>query len=279
MAHGARIRVITTALGMAWCFAMGCSDPVRGETGGTSGASGSGTGATGGATGGNGGGTGGGDAGSMADEVCERVARASCQKYSECLPAYVPLNFGDTETCVAQYKKILCLNRLGLEDSSVTLEAQEACAAATTTATCAQWFNNDVAVSACFFDKPGKRPRYAVCGTSQQCETNNCETSPESDCGTCGPPLKGPGAVCTVGTCAGNLQCLSGHCGLLRGQGEPCSTHLECQYEFQCVNFRCAVAPKAGEPCSTTSTTKPLPLGVKENWAADFHLYTLFHEG
>jgi hypothetical protein len=50
------------------------------------------------------------------------------------------------------------------------------------------------------------------------------------------------------------------------------------EYELAAERNVAKAAPNA-EPGSTTSSTKPLPLGVKENWAADFHLYTLFHEG
>ena len=254
----------TMVVAMAWCFAFGCSDPVPGETGG--GAGSGGTGGTAGATGGDGGtgaadaggGTGGGgaggaDAGPTAQQACEHLGRVTCEKHNECQPSYVPLNFGDTDSCVAQYVKTLCLPRLGLEDSSLTLEDHEACAAARSSATCAQVFNNDLAVSACLFDKPGKRAKGSICGTAQQCQTSRCEIIPINECGTCGPPLAGPGAACaTSNDCASNLQCFDGVCGLPRGLGEPCSRNGMCQYEFLCVNGSCAVPAKAGESCATT---------------------------
>ena len=246
---------ITMVVAVSLGSALGCSDSKPDGTGGAGGSGGAGaTGAAGGGTdaGGGAAGAGGADAGPTVAAACAHVARVTCQKYIECLPWYVPLNFGDIDTCIKRYTATLCENRVGLDDSGDTLAATEACAAARTAATCAQWFENDLAVSACL-PQPGTRPMGSACGMPSHCQSTNCIVSAGVECGTCGGPLAGEGATCTSsGQCASNLQCFEGVCGLPRGLGEPCSPFATCQYAFICVNGRCAVAAKAGEPCSNT---------------------------
>jgi hypothetical protein len=246
--------------GMTWGFAIGCSDPVPGETGGAAGnagAGGTGTSGSNGAggavdAGGDSGGAGGAsaDAGPTAEEACEHLARVSCQKYVDCLPWYVPANFGNFDTCMEQYIKTQCRNRIGIEDSSDTPALRQACAAARSAATCAEWSDNALAVSACLLLEPGRRATGAACGTAQQCQTIKCDIAPDAECGTCGGPLVGAGAPCMTGNdCESNLECFDGVCGLRRGLGEPCSSLAACRYEFACVDGRCAVPAKAGESC------------------------------
>jgi hypothetical protein len=250
---------MSAAIGLALTWVLGCSDPKPGETGGAAGSGGSdsgatagasGSGATGGATdaGGDTGGTGGTDGGPTADQACAHLARVFCEKHNECKPWYIRANFGDMETCVAQYAKTLCLNHVGIADSSDTPAAREACAAATTLATCAQYLDNDVALDACLFLEPGKRATGSVCGTAQQCQTVRCEGR-RGECGTCGGPLVPSGGRCTSGNeCAGNLQCYNGTCGLPGGLGEPCS-FASCQSALECGPGRCVVPAQQGEAC------------------------------
>jgi hypothetical protein len=198
-----------------------------------------------------------GDAGSGVDEACAHLARVTCQKYSECLPWYVPLNFGDVDTCIEQHAATLCRNRLGLEDSSETVATIEACAAARSAATCAQWYHNDVAVSACL-PQPGKRPTGAACGTPSQCQTTNCIVALGTECGWCGGPLVGEGGSCVSSSeCAGNLQCIDLACGLPRGLGQRCPNLDACQYDLTCWYGQCIVGTaNAGEPCDANTACR-----------------------
>jgi hypothetical protein len=234
-------------------LAMGCSDDHPDPTGGTGGGGvgGSGAGGTSGSGGGapDAGGAAGGDGGVTIEEACAHVARVTCQKYSECLPHFVLATFGTIDTCITQYVATLCRNHVGLEDSGDTPAATEACAVARAAATCAQWFDNDVAVSACL-PQPGTRATGARCGQASQCQTNVCDIAQGATCGTCGKPLVGAGAPCTSSNeCEGNLQCFDGACGLPRGLGQPCSPAGACQYAFQCIGGRCGVPAQAGEAC------------------------------
>jgi hypothetical protein len=254
MEHRAKGWAVRAAIVFASMCLWGCSDAKPGETGGAGGSGGSssgtagasGSGGTGGAT--DAGGAGGSDGGSSADEACAHEARVSCEKYDECRPWYIRATFGDMDTCVAQYAKTLCRNRLGLADTSDTPAMREACASARKTATCAQFLDNDVALNACLLLEPGKRATGAVCGTAQQCQTLRCEAR-AGECGTCGGPLVEAGGACTSGhECASNLQCFDGICGRPRGVGEPCS-FSSCQSALECGNGRCVVPAQLGEPC------------------------------
>jgi hypothetical protein len=229
-----------------------------GGSGGVGGSATAGAGGAGGATGADDGGTGAddgaaGDAGSAVDEACEHLARVTCQKYGECLPYYIPMNFGDMGTCIRQYAGTLCRNLVGIEGSGDTLAATQACAAARSGATCAEWFDNDVAVSACL-PRPGTRGTGDVCGTASQCESTNCIVPIGMECGRCGGPLVAEGGSCILSSeCAGNLQCIDLLCGLPRRLGQRCPNLSACQYDLTCSSGYCVVGTsKAGEPCDAT---------------------------
>jgi len=247
--------------------AVGCSTPpdpvatggmagsggVGGSTGGSSGATGA-TGGTAGSTdGGPSGGAGGGsaDGGPTPEEACLRVATARCQKYNECRPRWLQANLGDVDTCVTQYAATLCRNRLGIEGTSDTPTTLEACTAALTSATCAEFIDNDLAVIACL-SLPGALPTGAACGTAAQCQTTTCEIPAGAECGTCGGPLRAAGAPCTSGNqCEKNLQCFNGVCALPGGVGTRCTNSFGCQYPLSCMVDRCEVSANAGESCGT----------------------------
>jgi hypothetical protein len=272
MKHAQLRRLMAVAFSVTFGGALACSSSTpsddAGGTGGSGGVGGSttaGAGGAGGTTGGSGG-TGaqdGGagdvavDAGSAIDEACAHLARVSCQKYGECLPWYIPLEFGDIDTCIQQYAATLCRNRLGLEGSGDTPATTEACAAARRAATCAQWFDNDLALSACL-SRPGTRTTGAVCGTASQCQSAQCVVPIGMECGRCGGPLVGEGGGCTSSSeCASNLQCIDLKCGLPRGLGQRCPNVSACQYDLTCWNGYCVVGTsKAGESCDATTACR-----------------------
>ena len=254
-------------IGVGLTGAVGCSSPpdpgatggmaggggVGGSTGGSTGATGA-TGGTGGSPdGGPSGGAGGGsaDSGPTPEEACLRLATVRCQKYNECRPRWLQANLGDVDTCVTQYAATSCRNRLGIAGSSDTPATIEACTAALTSATCAQFLDNDLAVSACL-PLPGALPTGAACGTPAQCQTTTCEFPAGAECGTCGPPLRAAEAPCTSGNqCESNLQCFNGVCALPGGLGARCTNSFGCQYPLSCLVDRCAVSANAGESCAT----------------------------
>jgi hypothetical protein len=259
MGHRVAVWAIILAADVTLASAFGCSDPPPAGAGGASGSAGAGTagsGAGGAQTGGTGGaldagGTGGKDAGAV-DTACANLAHVACEKYSECLPWYIPLNFGDLATCETQYAKTLCSNRVGLAGSGDTPTQQDACAAARRSATCSEWLNNDLAVSACL-PQPGAGATGSACGTASQCQSTNCQVANGMDCGSCGGPLTQAGGTCTSsGQCASNLQCIMGACGLPRGAGEACASTNACRFELTCLNGRCTPPAQAGESCTTT---------------------------
>ena len=198
------------------------------------------------------------DAGSAVDEACAHLARVTCQKYRACLPWYVPLNFGDIDTCIEQYAATQCRNRVGVEDSSETVVTTEACAAARSAATCAQWFDEDVVVSACL-PRPGTRPAGAACGTASQCQSMNCVIPVGMECGRCGGPLVGDGGGCVQSSeCASNMRCIDQVCGPRRGLGQRCPNVDGCQYDLACWYGECVVgSSNAGEPCDRNTACKP----------------------
>jgi hypothetical protein len=260
------IGAFATMTGLGFTGTVGCSSPDRDVTGGAAGSGGAGgsTGGSSGATGSTGGtggssdggpsdGAGGGnaDGGSTPEEACLHVATAQCQKYVECRLRWLQATLGDFDTCVTQYVATLCRNRLGIEGTSETPATLEACAAARTSATCAQWLDNDVAVSACL-PLPGALPTGAACGTPAQCQTMNCEVSASAECGRCGGPLRAAGAPCLSGNqCEKNLQCFNGTCALPGSVGASCSNSFACQYPLSCMVDRCAVSANEGESCAT----------------------------
>ena len=254
---------LVSMAGLGLVPAFGCSPaPDPSPTGGAAGTGGAGGSAgTTGATGGTGGSADGGpgpemdggnaDAGSMPEEACQRLATARCEKYRQCRPQWLKTSLGNFETCVTQNAATLCRNRLGIEGTSDTPATLDACTAALTTATCAQWLDNDVAVIACL-PAPGALPTGAACGTPAQCQTMNCEFATGAECGTCGGPLRAAGVPCTTGNqCEKNLQCFNGLCALPGGPGAPCTNSWGCQYPSACWIDTCVAAANPGESCAT----------------------------
>ena len=185
------------------------------------------------------------------EEACLRLATANCQKYNACRPRWLQATFGDVDTCATQYAATLCRNRLGIAGTSDRPATVDACAAALTSATCAQFLDNDLAVSACLA-LPGALPTGAACGTPAQCQTVTCEFPAGAACGRCGAPLRAAGAPCTSSSqCESNLQCFNDVCALPGGVGARCVDSFECQYPLSCMIDRCAVSANAGESCAT----------------------------
>jgi hypothetical protein len=171
---------------------------------------------------------------------------AYCQRFNECAPYFVGLEFGTVARC-AERLKLSCVDAVLAPDSGLTGAAMAACAAALPAASCADLVYNNIA--ACNF--AGTRPVGAACGTNEQCASGRCAKH-DSTCGVCAERVA-DGAACLA-----DLDCLAGRvcngndqCVLPAAAGAPCSASAPCGHATDCVAGTCqASATMAGPACT-----------------------------
>lgn len=195
--------------------------------------------------------------GGTAAQACAAYAQASCTQATACSPFTTAVNFGDETTC-EQRQALGCMALFGINGSTLTPAALDACAQAVTGETCVQFLDNHQP-SACNF--LGTLAAGTACGTGSQCLSGYCKLATGSSCGTCATqtstcttdadcpsdqlcaqsscitPVVPPG-MCDNKThlCERTLVCLGeqasdagvGSCGMAGGAGTPCQDATDC---------------------------------------------------
>ena len=266
-------------VGVSVVSGCGDDDDDIGTTGGTGGG-GTGGGGTGGTGGGDvdateAGGTGGGEAGAEMGPVstdpnviCADMQRY-CERFNECAPYYIGLEFGTVAKCTERLK-LSCVDAVMAAGSGRDGATMAACTAALATASCDDLFNRNIA--ACNFK--GTRANGAACGANEQCSSGRCATT-ATGCGMCAD-FAADGAVCAADDdCApGRLCNESDRCVVPADAQAVCSTARPCRYGFSCVAGTCQPAAMTeagvcagggcslphGLYCATTNTCARIPL-------------------
>jgi hypothetical protein len=241
-----RISKYQSILLLAMLAACTPEERIYGTDGGGNG--GSGAGGMGGQ-----GGTGGGGGLTVA-AACDSYATNVCQRFQDCSPATVKVNFGDFETCRTRYQ-LFCAGILGTEGTGWTPSQMKACGEGYTSLDCnlyiAQPFRSfDALTPTACVPPAGSLADGAGCLDHGQCKTGHCHRTGFSICGNCGVPgIEGE----TCGTnldCKGGMICQKGTC---RQAGEPggmcVDGQIPCNMPWSCVNGTCAKPARLMDAC------------------------------
>jgi hypothetical protein len=246
----------------------GSEDGGSGGTGGTAtgGTSRGGTGgkivsATGGSTGSaTGGAAGTGDGGSTAltlDEAVHESARATCEKYQECLPYALVSNYGTLATCISRRElgEHAYVDLTGVTDDAASYSA---CATAVDALSCSAYLRTWP--SQC--TPPGTLANGEVCVSNGQCQSLWCQMDSEQ-CGTCADPPE-DGDTCDANyNCPTGLWCMpDGVCRVPAEASESCGENLLCQSGLTCYSGMCVQALDVGDTCDLES-------GLYCDWAVN----------
>ena len=181
------------------------------------------------------------DGGSIADvgprpditgDPCTDYANHLCELEQSCnLLLFRNLLWGDLATC-KERRRLRCAARLAAPGAGDTPARLNACVAALSRFTCAQYGDFGNWPETC--DAPGTRVDGAACALGAQCRGGGCFPPDGQACGTC-TTLPGVGAPCS-GVCQNLLQCHNGTCVAYLKQGESCRYGGPyCAYGLACI--------------------------------------------
>jgi hypothetical protein len=192
------------------------------------------------------------------DQVCADLAQARCSKRMFCTNgAGITRTFGDMTTCLTR-EKLSCTNALAAPMTGNTPSKLQACVAAYSTFSCADFLTNNPP-AACII--AGPKPAGASCAFNGQCATTFCGNEKISLCGRCGNEPTA-GTSCTATSCGRDKECVSstlqcqpqGTSGASCGAGLPCGPDLSCIGSTQTTPGTCmADNTTLGAPCSGTT--------------------------
>lgn len=186
-----------------------------------------------------------------ASGACADMACVTCGLSQQCSLAAFAATWTDRAACQA---RTAARCELELADPAVKMGAAavEACAAASTSSTCAS-FLTGLKPAACG-SVPGAVAEGGACTDSAQCATGLC-SSTTYPCGTCSTPTPGApiGGTCILnGDCAPGLNCTtSGTCAAYVQEGGLCEQTSDCVPTLVCWSGTCVTPLPAGAPCMT----------------------------
>ncbi len=211
------------------------------------------------------------DAGLTPEAACGQSSTATCALLDRCLnDAGVSERYGDLAACQARLKAN-CQASLAAPGMLRTSSNVAACAAAVTTESCGDSFDNNPPVVCQAV--PGQLAPGAPCGFSSQCASAFCAIPRNANCGTCAT-APGSNADCTLtGACAPGQVCAAlatgttSQCVTPGAVGATCDKALPCQAGLGCVAPRvdggvgtgtcAALGTSVGMPCDPLSRTEP----------------------
>jgi hypothetical protein len=182
-----------------------------------------------------------------ADQACDQMAQAMCNRVNDCAPPALPLYYVDMPTCLARVKLGCTKDQ---EDADITRTPAEivACAQALPGATCDDLLAK--MVPAACQTKPGARLNGEGCGASLQCMSAHCEVT-AGTCGTCAPQSAANGACTSDDGCVVGLVCANKKCVAPGGVGAACSDNNPCRGNLNCNKntSMCETLQPAGTLC------------------------------
>lgn len=185
---------------------------------------------SGGGSGGDGGG--GGSTGTIKD-ACAAYAKAICAGTGQCIPFLMTTIYGAVDACEPRYE-LYCNAFASAPGTSWTPGGVQACAGALAASACPDFVKGILrgTLPEC---KPlsGKLPTGAPCIDSGQCSGGYCDNDDPDLCGVC---------------------------STLSGQGEPCTSFVDCKPGLMCDGSACVTAGLEGDPCAIGTTYCDFPL-------------------
>jgi hypothetical protein len=162
------------------------------------------------------------------------LADASCTQLATCSQIGVSVDFGDLGTCLAR-RTLNCTNSLAAPGTGASPATTEACVAAFSTYSCADYMNgNPPAVCR---PQPGMGATGAACAFDAQCQSAFCQIPLGAECGTCAEPLASGGSCANLAHCPSGLYCTKNSkiCTTHAQLGEGCDSDTTCGYGLTCV--------------------------------------------
>jgi hypothetical protein len=157
---------------------------------------------------------------SPAASSCEAYAITRCERMDQCSAgSWIGRFFGTVAAC-EEHVAEECALGAAAPGTSVTAASIDACTAALSDATCAEFFGG---VAACH-PGPGSRPTGASCTYALQCESAWCERAPGAGCGVCEArlPRPPPSVPCGTSMCTPPSFCIFGQCAIpIANQAAP----------------------------------------------------------
>jgi hypothetical protein len=190
----------------------------------------------------------------VADKACTDLIKSGCDKTEACAPYGIIAAFGDLATCVAR-GRLACPALFNAPGTGGSPAAAEACAAATTTESCTDLFDN-VPPAACVFH--GTAALAGACGADADCSADAyCDFSSGQSCGVCKARSASGGTCVADDSCQVGLVCLkqnnamTGSCVAPGPQGASCDATHPCLATLGCsAAGTCGPLLGAGAPCT-----------------------------
>jgi hypothetical protein len=184
------------------------------------------------------------------DQAAGDAAGAFCSRISDCVPAFIQLEWGDVATCTAKFKAQLT-GTLAASGTSSTPADLEACAQAIPSATCDDVLGRNLP-DVCKA-KAGALANGAACGDNSQCTGKLCNIAPGQICGVCSTPAAAGGACLSDDDCDYGLKCAGAItqrvCTARVAAGGACDAAHPCVSSLACKGGTCAVPDPAGTAC------------------------------
>lgn len=168
-----------------------------------------------------------------AEQACNDVAAARCQKMQECNPQGLVNTYGDLSTCESR-QSATCVTNLAAPQTANSPAHTEACAQATPGQSCSDFALGNVP-SACT-PPAGPRAAGSACSVSAQCATAYCLISRTSACGVCAAqPVVGDS--CANNGCGPGLVCdnVTSRCAAPVIAGGACDDSSACAPGYTCI--------------------------------------------
>lgn len=144
-------------------------------------------------------------------DACRTLAVTRCERMDACTGGTWIAQFFDSIAACEEHVGDACALRASAPGASVTSSSLDACTAALSDATCAEFF---AGVAACH-PATGSLAADAPCTYPLQCASAWCAREPGSDCGVCAArPTPPAGVPCGDARCAPPGICLFGHCAI-----------------------------------------------------------------
>jgi hypothetical protein len=207
-----------------------------------------------------------------AQQACGDLAHAQCALMAQCDSVTMQSAWGGDVNACATELSTQCVNANSYPGTGATAASVEACASATSTASCTQY---GLPIAGCSAPA-GTLANGAPCSLGEQCAGGACHVTSVVTCGTCTQKTPPQAGTCTLDSdCAAGQVC-TGTCVTPAGAGGACRPYGGlgqgqdgCQGTFYCavsssvtgtVSGTCTSLPGKGQPCAgqsfgTSSTT------------------------
>lgn len=211
-----------------------------------------------------------------AAQACADTASAYCTELGNCSQIAISVDYGDMNTCVSR-RTTLCQNGLMAPGTGTTPSTIEACVAAYSTWSCAD-FMNGVPPTACQ-PQAGTGAQDAPCAFDAQCTSKFCDIPYGGECGKCAQPPAAGSSCVDLSHCPSGLFCTKNTkvCTTHAMAGQSCDDDTTCGYGLSCVNYdattgaagTCMTAvAEAGAPCDHAQKTDAGCASVQDLYCA-----------